>query len=98
MTNNPEHRLQIVLGLPKIKQLLYMDLILLQSSRQIHHRQDYLNQNYLVLFCVPELHAPLGPRCEFVRVFFYFNWSWCTDPCSVKSTDTETFWSMIVPN
>ena len=66
MTNNPERRLQIVLDLPKIKQLLYMDLILLQSSRQIHHRQDYLNKNDLILFCVPELHAPLGPRFEFV--------------------------------
>ena len=70
MTNNPEHRLQIVLDLPKIKQLLYMDLILLQSSRQIRHRQDYLNQNYLILFYVPELHAPLGPRSSLCEFFF----------------------------
>jgi len=48
MTNNPERHLRIGLDLPKIKQLLYMDLILLQSSRQTHHLQDYLNQNDLI--------------------------------------------------
>ena len=70
MTNNPERHLRIGLDLPKIKQLLYMDLILLQSSRQTHHLQDYLNQNDLICeeFTIQPATVMLATLCSHLKL------------------------------
>ena len=107
MTNNPERRLQIELDLPKIKQLLYMGLILLQSSRQTHHRQDYLNQNYQFLFCVEStmVYIKKFVMCEenFQKIkvaslfYFYFLRNFAVHSKWFDVYTADTFWSMIVP-